>query len=114
MLIAYALLCGCDYDSKGVPGIGQLHAEKFLNDFYKYQQTYRARFCILSMMRDWPFVDTHFNYFDSETSIREMIQKKNIKNVFPNENIINEYFIHSQESKEFLENTLIIQKIKIN
>jgi len=50
-LVAFAIMCGCDYDPKGVPGLGPLRAFQFLTSWNEGP--------ILDRLRTWKGVVSH-------------------------------------------------------
>uniref|UniRef100_A0A914W4W0 Flap endonuclease GEN-like 1 n=1 Tax=Plectus sambesii TaxID=2011161 RepID=A0A914W4W0_9BILA len=78
-LVCLALLLGCDYGEKGVPGVGKETAMRFLSDFHSGR-------AVLDRMREWN--DT----FRPTTAAESAVFKRVLSvQSFPNEAIVEEY-----------------------
>lgn len=104
MLVVLALLLGCDYDAKGVPGCGKEMACKFLNELNELKQSYRKSFDVFDILRQWSSSTSSRAYSKIEDKVRKLAlahaQNEGVK--FPNEEIINEYMSFSKVSQIIL------------
>nr|QNH68101.1 Flap endonuclease GEN1 [Brachionus koreanus] len=96
MLIALALFLGCDYDQKGISGVGKEMACKFLSEMREKKINN-----VLDRLRSW----SHDKFKSIEASkyeekIRKLILSNGLK--FPNEKIIKEFLEFSKMSKILL------------
>ena len=85
-LIVLGLLLGCDYDPKGIPGVGRENATKFLNELVNLSSP--SPVDILARVRSWSSHDFYSQGLKYEDRIRKLVQ---VAPTFPNEEIIDEY-----------------------
>ena len=100
MLVSLALLLGCDYDSKGVPGCGVQMANKFLNEIIETERKENRKIDVLNLMRCWQSDDYKSSGLTNEDKIRKLVC--NNKEDFPNEKIISEYLYMEESHKRIL------------
>jgi flap endonuclease GEN len=104
MLVLLGLLLGCDYDPKGIPGVGKELACKFLEEFSKSVENNEPTSRILDYARAWSAedfsVDASLKY---ENRIRKAVLQNNCDG-FPNEDIINEYMTISKLAQALMSN----------
>lgn len=96
MLIALALLLGCDYDQKGISGVGKEMACKFLAEMKEKNVKN-----ILDRLRSWSsdkFKTTGASKY--EEKIKKLVFTNGSK--FPNEKIIKEFLVFSKMSEVLL------------
>lgn len=87
-LLVLGLILGCDYDPKGIPGVGKENATKFLAELAELNKT--RSLDALELVRSWRMSDYRTNGLKYEDRIRKIIlANKDI--IFPNEKIIQEY-----------------------
>ena len=105
---------GCDYDSKGVQGVGKENATKFLNEVVEWNKTGSSRLNILELLRSWSRRDYVSNGLKYEDRIRKAVMSN--ETTFPNEEIIAEYMTFSRLSQILLsqEKYLTIKWIRPN
>ena len=89
-LIILALLLGCDYDAKGIPGVGKECACKFLNELVELRKQ-DVNFDIFDVIKAWPKKDYQSNGLKYEDRIRKLVVSNSDGPKFPNESIIREY-----------------------
>lgn len=90
MLVALALLLGCDYDPKGVPGVGKEVACKFLNEIVASDDTN-----VLNVIRNWKHdIDEQPKY--TRKVFKQISLSPEHSATFPNEEIIKEYLTYSK------------------
>lgn len=95
-LIALALLLGCDYDQKGIPGVGKEMACKFLHEMNEQNEKKT-----LDRLRSWsndPCKPSQSGKY--EEKIKKLVILNRSK--FPNENIIKEFLEFSKMSEILL------------
>lgn len=95
-LIALALLLGCDYDQKGIPGVGKEMACKFLHEMNEQNEKK-----VLERLRSW----SNYRFKPSQSGKYEEKIKKLVllnRSKFPNENIIKEFLEISKMSEILL------------
>lgn len=111
MLVALALLLGCDYDQKGINGVGKENACKFLDEFIHRQST----MSIFDLLRSWTrsdYKEDPKNKF--ENRLRRLVLESGVE--FPNETIINEYLDFPKTTRVLLSSSryLSINKTRPN
>ncbi|CAF0752125.1 unnamed protein product [Brachionus calyciflorus] len=96
-LIALGLFLGCDYDPKGIPGVGKEMACKFLNELKEQNETR-----VLDRLRNWSRNDLVSS--SQATKYEDKIKKLIFNNGsnFPNEKIIQEFLEFSKMSEILL------------
>jgi 5'-3' exonuclease len=102
MLIVLALLLGCDYDSKGIAGIGKENACKFLNEIVEYNEASGEEEKInpLDLIRKWSKND--YIGLKYEDRIRKLVFANKGDAPFPNEKIIQEYLTFDKVTQVIL------------
>lgn len=102
MLIVLALLLGCDYDSKGIAGIGKENACKFLNEIVEYNEASGEEEKInpLDLIRKWSKND--YIGLKYEDRIRKVVFANKGDAPFPNEKIIQEYMTFDKVTQVIL------------
>jgi flap endonuclease GEN len=109
MLVVLALLLGCDYEPKGIPGVGKEMACKFLDEYSKSASRDKS-ISIFDRIRTWPSDE---DYVDHNLKFENRIRKAVLQNdcSFPNEGIINEYMTYSKLAQALMSNEkyLVIQ-----
>lgn len=94
MLIVLGLLLGCDYDMKGIPGVGKELACKFLNEIIELNQSGDAtQIDIFNLVRNWSRKDSSLG-LKYEERVKKLVLASG--NQFPNEEIIQEYVTYSK------------------
>jgi flap endonuclease GEN len=105
MLVVLGLLLGCDYEPKGVPGVGKELACKFLEELAEFNKSNeKQKFSILDLVRTWssterPYVDNKLKY---ENRIRKAVLQNCATDSFPNEQIISEYLSYSKLARALM------------
>jgi 5'-3' exonuclease len=87
-LLVLGLILGCDYDARGVPGVGKENATKFLSELAELNKTRSVN--ALELVRNWRKPDYKTNGLKYEDRIRKAVLT-NGDIIFPNEKIIQEY-----------------------
>lgn len=105
MLILLALLLGCDYDQKGIPGVGKELACKFLNELIEMRESN-----VLDLIRNWCKTNSR-EIGKYEEKVRRLILANGTR--FPNEEIIKEFMEFSKMSQILLSEEKYL-KIKWN
>jgi 5'-3' exonuclease len=96
------LALGCDYDSKGIPGVGKETICKFINELVEIDKKTNKKTNILEIMRKWK----QSSYEGIGIKIEDKIRKNVLLNCpmdFPNEQIIQEYLFIDENAKRFLQ-----------
>lgn len=103
ILIAFALLLGCDYDPCGVYGCGKEMASKFFTDLIELEKRKECKIDVLNLIRKWQQNDYKGLGIASEDRIRKLVCQ-NKTQLFPNEDIINEFLFIDINDKNKLIN----------
>lgn len=98
-LIVLALIVGCDYDTKGLQGIGKESVCKFFNELHEYEQKTETKVDVIDMVRNWSSRD----YEGFGSAMEDKFRRIALQNEsFPNEKIIDEFLSMSKKDKEYL------------
>lgn len=103
MLVVLALLLGCDYDAKGVPGCGKEMACKLLNELNGLRSS-KTCFSVFDILRKWSCVSADRTYSKTEDKVRRLaLAHARAEGVrFPNEDILKEYMSYSKMAQILL------------
>lgn len=93
------MVLGCDYDPKGIPGVGKESICKYINELAAMDKQLNKKTNILEIMRKWK----QSSYEGIGIKIEHKI-RKNCPNDFPNEQIIQEFLIINENAKQYLQN----------
>jgi 5'-3' exonuclease len=98
-LIVLGLILGCDYDQRGIPGVGQTNATKFLSEILSSNDKIVN---ILDFCRNWTKSGYKSSGLKYEDRIRKIILSEQL--TFPNEEIVSEYMNISKLAQILLSN----------
>ena len=90
-LVALALLLGCDYDEKGIAGVGKELACKFLHEFRESQHDSDEKMSVLDLFRKWSNESYYTSELKYEEKVRRLVNMTQSVESFPNEEIIKEF-----------------------
>ena len=98
-LVVMALIVGCDYDTKGLQGIGKESVCKFFNELHEYEERTNTKVAVFDMVRKWRSKD----YVGLGLIMEDKFRRIAFQNEsFPNEKIIDEFLRCDKKDKEYL------------